>query len=114
MVIIIINFRHPVYYNGEFVFPNKINDTKVYQNIVSIYDFVLDSHHLLTINGIECVTFGHGFIENNVVKHEYFGTDRIINDLKKNIGYEKGLIELSYNSCVRNINNENRINSIKF
>jgi hypothetical protein len=61
----------------------------------SIFTFVLnkESSHIMTINGVECVTLGHNFQEE-VVRHSFFGTDLILNEMKKMIGWEEGLIEL--------------------
>jgi hypothetical protein len=35
----------------------------------------------MVINGVECVTLGHGFTDNDVIAHPYFGTQKIIDDL---------------------------------
>jgi len=49
----------------------------------------------MSINGIECVTFAHGFSENSVISHDYFGTDKITNDLKWMKGWMAGHVKLS-------------------
>jgi len=54
----------------------------------------------MEIGGIECVTYAHGFKEE-VVKHEYFGTNRIIDDLKQMQGWESGYITLAPNCLIR-------------
>lgn len=48
----------------------------------AMYDFVLDNTHTININGIICVTLGHNFTEN-VVKHEYFGSQKVVYDIHK-------------------------------
>ncbi len=90
---------HPVYFEeNKWVFPHdsdKFNDVQV--NDVYVYDFVLDSNHIIELSGgIKAVTFGHG-IEGNVVSHQYFGTDLILNDLVKHEGWNNGLIQLDEN-----------------
>ena len=32
----------------------------------------------MIINDIECCTLGHGFIDNETIKHEYFGTVKLL------------------------------------
>lgn len=47
-----------------------------------VYNFVLEKGHTMEINGVYCVTFGHGF-KGEKVAHPYFGTERIVDDLKE-------------------------------
>jgi len=84
---------HPVYFeNKEWIFPNDstIFEKEYYDGYV--YDFVLDKHHVIKLNGINAVTLGHNFV-GPVVEHDYFG-NKIINDLKKCNGWDNGYIEL--------------------
>lgn len=55
-----------------------------------VYTFVLSSQHIMIINDVECVTLGHDF-DDDVVRHGYFGTQAIIEDLKK----LEGIVERS-------------------
>jgi len=52
-----------------------------------MYDFILDNGHVMIINGVECISLGHGF-KGKIVEHEYFGTEKVINDLKKIKGWD--------------------------
>ena len=92
---------HPIILKGEWVFPVNVFGSKI-TKIDTVYNFVLDKGHVMMINNIECCTLGHGFTENNVISHPYYGTNKIINDLKKMAGWNQGLIELSDNMYVRN------------
>ena len=38
----------------------------------------------MIVNGIKCVSLGHGFKDNLIISHEYLGTNLIIKDLKQN------------------------------
>ena len=58
-----------------------------------VFNFVLDSTHTIEINGIICATLGHGF-KGEKIEHEYFGTTRVIEDLKKIKGWSEGNVEL--------------------
>ena len=42
------------------------------------------------------VTLGHGFKDNSVVSHEYFGIGEVVKDFQKIQGWEKGMVNLSY------------------
>lgn len=54
-----------------------------------VYNFLLDSCHSMLINGVICSTLGHGFKGINV-EHPYFGTNKIVEDIKKLKGWELG------------------------
>jgi len=45
-------------------------------------------------------TLGHG-LSGDVIEHDYFGTDKIIRDLKVIYGYDKGLVCLEYDMIKR-------------
>ena len=58
-----------------------------------MYNFVLDKGHEVTIEGTECVTLGHG-LEGPVVSHAYFGTSRVVDDLRAMRGWADGLVAI--------------------
>ncbi len=91
---------HPVCWpDEEWEFPDQSN--KFMRNHFDgfVYDFVLDRHHIIELNGFNAVTLGHGF-EGEVIKHNYFGRD-IINDLIKIDGWDNGYIVLDHWEFVR-------------
>ncbi len=53
----------------------------------------MDDHHIMYINSISCVTLGHNF-KDEVVAHEYFGSQKVINDLDQCEQDENGIIDL--------------------
>ncbi len=59
------------------------------------YNMVLKSGHVVKVGnyGIEAVTLGH-LKQGGIVEHPYLGTDRIVNDLSRAPGWEKGTVEL--------------------
>lgn len=85
---------HPILYDGEWKFPIK-DWFSTHVNIDYIYNIVLENGHVVNLNGINVVTLGHGFTNNDVVKHDYYGTEKVIEDLKKLDGWENGLVNLS-------------------
>jgi len=90
---------HPIRIGDKFYFPSTLSQEREY-NYEYVYNFVLESDHIVKINGVECVTLGHGFKED-VAYHEYLGSDLILNDLSKINGYEEGSIMLKSESFVR-------------
>lgn len=97
---------HPYYADNVWKFPyDSLSHTITANeyNCDAIYNLVLDSFHIVDMDGNLCVTLGHGFSSNRVVFHEYFGTDKIINDFKKKKKSEwnDGLIILKPNCMIR-------------
>jgi hypothetical protein len=90
---------HPVIKDGQWVFP--INEMIKYTNTsditihkTKVYNFVLDSVHLITVNNIVACTFGHN-ISGPVIGHKFYGTDAVVNDLKKMNGWNNGYINIT-------------------
>lgn len=96
-IVTIGNFRvtpwHPVRINGSWKFPSSVNKSN---NIKCdyVYNFVLDNHHIITIDDIDAVTLGHCFVNDPVLSHSFFGTNKVIDYLKKNEGWNQGLVVL--------------------
>jgi len=84
----------------EWVFPCQVdNVVKLY--VEYYYNLVLETGHVVHLNGYYVSTLGHGFKENEVIRHPYFGTEKVIEDLKKKRGWEDGLVELDLATIVR-------------
>jgi len=84
---------HPVRKEGKWHFPCTLNEVKE-RECPAVYSFVLGEGHVMVINGMECVTLGHGFEEDEVVRHPYFGSQRVVEDLKALHGWNEGVVEL--------------------
>lgn len=68
-----------------------------------VYNFALDQSHTIIVNNVQCVTLGHGF-QDDVVRHSYYGTKRVIEDLRK-LDCEQnnsGIIEILEDALIRN------------
>lgn len=101
---------HPVKWNNKWIFPNDIDCGKV-EKCDFVYNFVLKKNspsHSMIINGIECVTLGHEMNNDQVLKHEYFATNKVIDDLKRLQGWKNGKVLLNSNHFKRN-ENTNRV-----
>ena len=90
---------HPMKSEEGWVFPADIG---MLQDVPldAYYNFVLDSQHMAIIDGITVCTLGHGF-EGPVISHPYFGTQKVIEDLKGCDGWDEGLIVLDPASVSR-------------
>ena len=43
-----------------------------------IYNFVLESGHVVVINGLEVITLGYGFKDYPITCDQYYGTEKVI------------------------------------
>ena len=78
----IITPYHPVYRNDECKFPIDCED-KEYITIETdaVYSFVLDKGHIMFVNGEQTVTLGHDL--PGLAKHDYYGTHKVIDDIRE-------------------------------
>jgi hypothetical protein len=104
---LVITPWHPIRYKNRWVFPNTVKSPTMKQT-QSIITLVLDNHHIGYINGIQCIMLGHGFT-NGILKHPYFGTQAIINDLKNNDGWQSGHVVVNDNEVNFKRENDNII-----
>lgn len=84
-------------YSGQWSFPVDVHPEKKTVEIhEAVFNLVLDEGHevLLGKPQIAAVTLAHGNMVDPVLKHEYFGTQAIVEDLKKYRGWEEGLVEV--------------------
>lgn len=80
---------HPIRLtDGQWHFPADL--ASYHSRLISkVYNLVLDAGHTIEAEGIECCTLGHGFQEDKV-KHDFFGTAAVIDDLMKLPGWATG------------------------
>jgi hypothetical protein len=84
---------HPIEINGEWVFPCEHFKVTV-KYIDCWYNLVLKNVHEVILNGIKAITLGHNRTEG-ILKHPYFGTNKVIEALKKYNTYHTGFISTS-------------------
>jgi len=92
---------HPIKLNQEsgWQFPIDTTQSKwmvpnddQYDTAYSVYNLVLESgyrHEAVLMDGIASITLGHGVTDNDILQHPYFGTNKIISDLKR-VGNGRG------------------------
>lgn len=74
----------------EFCRPIDIVKFEESKKCDNVYNFVLESGHVININNVECVTLGHGFTGNEHIEHPFYGTNLIVDQLKEIIGLDRG------------------------
>jgi len=84
---------HPIRINKKWNFPCKLKEP-MHLHCDYVYSFVLDKHHIMTVNDIDTITLGHGFTYDPIIEHPFFGTNKVIDNLKTRSGWDKGLIEI--------------------
>ena len=105
---------HPIFFtNEEWLFPN---DSKFFVketvNDTYVYDFILDKDHTVKLFDFYACTLNHGKKENinkkedNIIEHDYFGTNKVQNDLMKHPGWQEGYITLEKYEFIRDENNK--------
>ena len=90
---VLFSLYHPVEINGEWVFPCQ-HFKVIKKYISSWYNLVLKNKHEVILNGVKAITLGHNRTEG-ILKHPYFGTEKVINALKKYNSYNTGFISTS-------------------
>ena len=86
--------------DDQWAFPNELHKiTKIY--VDNYYNLVLETGHIVELNTHQVVTLGHGFTNNSVIKHSYFGTNAVIDDLKTHPDWESGFLVMNQENIVR-------------
>jgi hypothetical protein len=90
---------HPVKKDGKWRFPNDLN-LPVYTDCDYVYNIVMENRSSVVVNDTICCTLGHN-LKGDIIGHDYFGTDKVINHLVQMNGWNEGLVELSSDSVIR-------------
>jgi hypothetical protein len=94
---------HPVRVDGgQWTFAKDLADAK--GELIPtdfVCNLVLDDGHCVTIDGVQCCTLGHAFTDNEVIRHDYFGTQAVINDLSQLNGWNTGRVVIQSQQIVR-------------
>jgi|694.fasta_scaffold80768_2 hypothetical protein len=104
----LISPYHPIYLFNKWMFPST--EFKIQKRfITSLYNIVLDNYDSIVVNFIPVITLGHNLNANPITKHDYFGTNKIRDDLKLVKGYDEGLIECKIIELIRCTETHNAI-----
>ena len=105
---LLITPYHPIIdminYEKDWCFPITKHTVREYE-CNYMYSFVTGNRQSLTIERYIFATFGHN-LKEDIISHNYFGTDAVINDLKKFNTYNDGYVELVPDMLKRDPNNK--------
>jgi hypothetical protein len=95
---LIITPYHPIFYQNNWIFPKNVPVSQKVELInfereIIVYNLVLDNTHFINVEGLNCITLGHG-LENGILKHQYYGTDKVLKDFAQFKGWEEGFISV--------------------
>lgn len=98
---------HPIFIDDKWIFPcNLVDNSTVkfnkYDHCEAVYTFILKKidnirpDHII-VNGIKVITLAHNIENDNVASNEYYGTDKIIEDMRNKYleSYNNGFIEIN-------------------
>jgi len=85
---------------GEWDFPEYCGENQM-TYVDTWYNLALETGHIAHINGYKVVTLGHDFHDNDIVRHPYFGTHAVIDDLKTKDGWNRGRVTLYLEDTLR-------------
>jgi len=90
---------HPIMNDEKWVFPHTLGAT-VIQECEAVYSFIVQNRCPMIVDGRVFATWGHG-LQGPVIGHEYFGTDRVIDDMKRFTTYDLGIVNLTQDMIKR-------------
>ena len=103
--------NHPIKYQGEWIHPKSLSKPRMME-CDYVYSFLLKNRGTIWINDTESAAFAHNLHDNDVIEHNYFGTEKVVEDFKKMNGWKSGLIEITP-ECIQRDNKTGYVNSIK-
>ena len=95
---------HPVInwkgYEKHWFFPINKEHPQIF-NCDAIYTFITSNRWSVIVEGFIFATLGHN-LTGEVIRHDYFGTNKVIEDLKEQPSYEEGIVTLTKDMFKRN------------
>jgi len=91
---------HPVLIDGEWRFPADVREIEEDEECREVYNFILSGAPAILIGSVPCVALGHG-IQDGAARHEFFGSQRVLEDLARFPGFASGCIDLPPEATVR-------------
>ncbi|CAJ1955833.1 unnamed protein product [Cylindrotheca closterium] len=88
---------HPIRKKGsmKWEFPANLGTAKLY-SCKMVYNFVLYSDCAVPLGPYQAIALGHG-ISDPVAKHAYFGSSKVVQDLRSMYGWNQGRVHLGTN-----------------
>ena len=92
--------NHPVKDKENWVHPKTLKEPLM-KNCDCVFSFLLKNRSTIIINDLESATLAHNLSDNDVIEHSYFGTEKVVEDLKQLNGWDEGLIEIIPECIIR-------------
>lgn len=90
---LIITPWHPIFCDdNKWSFPINVEDHIIGETKSRVYNLILKNRDNIEINGYVAVTLGHSFKNDDVVAHPFFGSEKVIDNLKQLDGWDEGRI----------------------
>jgi hypothetical protein len=77
---------------GEWYFPSSVSSPEV-QDCEAVYSFIVPDRRPMIVDGQVFSTWGHG-LQGPVIGHDYFGSEKVIEDMKRFTTYDLGYVNL--------------------
>ena len=92
---------HPVYKGYSWRFPIDISSSEPESiKCDEMYTFVIKNRKSVIVEDYVFATYGHN-LKEEVINHDYFGSERVINDLKLIDTYRLGFVYLRKEMFIR-------------
>jgi hypothetical protein len=97
---LIITPTHPVKTSVDAMWQHPKSIVKSSSKVSTVYNLILESNHIVILNGYIVCTMGHGITDNDIISHPFFGTDKVTQAYKSQFPteYENGLITVNGNA----------------
>jgi len=92
---------HPIRVNNTWIKARDLNENVIGVQADKIYNLVLDQNHVLLVNNVECVTWGHDSTDHQI-SHPFYGSSRRISEELNKLS-EHGIVRIS--GFIRDENN---------
>lgn len=79
--------------NSNYVHPITFLNIGVLKR-TTVFNLVVENRESILVNNVICVTLGHNF-QDKITRHDFYGTDKVINSLKKMEGWNYGYINIT-------------------
>jgi len=99
---VLVTSWHPIRSIGSsaWSFPAEINAPEL-RDCSCVFSFVLEEGTFMQIGPYEAVVLGHGIHDDKVASHPFLGTNLVVDNLSRLVGWSEGLIVLGKNPTVR-------------
>jgi hypothetical protein len=109
---------HPVHKNGCWAYPISISsitatikceavysvllsNNETYENFSSLRNRKIGRCDRIILNGVPCLTLAHGIKKDSVAHHEYFGSEKVVDDLKAQKDWKTGVVTFNEGCLIR-------------